>query len=165
MSLPSFDELKKLFQTKSKQFQGKSQQGYLQTLNDYEDYFKGLEKEAENRYSHSPTWGKVHLWFGLIATLSSTISLALTFYDNSSLSTPLSLISAISAAIITFFNPSKREIKLLQLKELCDLIRLDFISDRQVVADNETSDLNKQVVLKSLFRNLEELTKRLNERI
>jgi hypothetical protein len=165
MSLPSFDELKKLFQTKSQQFQGKSQQGYLQTLNEYEDWFKGLEKEAENRYSRAQIYGNIHLCFGLIATLSSTISLALTFYDNASVTAFLSLISAISAAIITFFNPSKREIKLLELKELCDLIRLKFISDRQVVADNKTSDLSKQVVLKSLGGNLEELTKRLNERI
>jgi|GEM_PF-1621032 hypothetical protein len=158
MSLPSFDEL-------FKKFQGKSQQGYLQSLKKYEDEFQIIKQEAESRYSHAQTWGQIHLWSGLIATLSSFISLTLTFSNNVFLTALLSLISAISAAIITFLNPSKRETKLLEIKDLCDLIRLEIISSQQVIADSETSDLSKQVVLENLVGNLKKLTKRLNERI
>jgi hypothetical protein len=48
MSLPSFDEL-------FKKFQGKSQQGYLQSLKKYEDEFQIIKQEAESRYSHAQT--------------------------------------------------------------------------------------------------------------
>lgn len=56
-------------------------------------------------------WGKTHFYLGILTITSSSISAVFSFFSWPIISVTASLVSIISAFLITFLNPSDREKK------------------------------------------------------
>ncbi len=151
MSLPFFDQNREqINKNLDKQYQN------------YQDTFERILKEAIPRYKIANLWGKLHLLFGFLASITSLISLILTLSNNTSLIIITSSISAISAAILTVFNPSMRAAKLLALKEICQITNIEIIS-LDTKFKNSTQIEEKIILLETFNERLQQIIKKLNE--
>ncbi|MEA5535623.1 hypothetical protein [Crocosphaera sp. XPORK-15E] len=140
----------------------KINQNLEQQHEDLTKKFDLLKLEARGRYNRSNLWGILHLFFSLLASGSSLASLILTFNNNTKIIAITSSISAISAAIIPVFNFSRRETKLLALKELCQSTEIECIS-LDYKFKNSTNIDEKIKLLETINERLQQINKKLNE--
>lgn len=141
---------------------GQGQHGFQQSLDARKEHFNQLQKEAKSRYKNANKWGLTHIILGILGALSSVLSIFFTYHPNTQITVVFSCISAISITVNTSLNPSKREMKLLEIKRLCECIKTDLISVKQLIADKKSPDHSKQLVLENLGRSINELSDKLN---
>ncbi|ACK67692.1 hypothetical protein PCC8801_3739 [Rippkaea orientalis PCC 8801] len=128
----------------------------------YRDQFNHIHQEAKARYNRADFWGKIHLLFGFLTSITSLSSLILTLSSNTQLIVVTSAISAISAAILTVFNPSMRATKLLALKEICENTQIEIIS-LDTKFKNSINANEKITLLEIITERLQKIIKKLNE--
>ncbi len=133
-----------------------------QQYQNYKNTFYRIFKEARSRYKIANIWGKLHLLFGFLASITSLMSLTLTLSNNTNLIIITSSISAISASILTVFNPSMRATKLLALKEICQITNIEIIS-LNTKFKNSTQVEEKIILLETFNERLQQIIKKLNE--
>jgi hypothetical protein len=80
-------------------------------LQRHEEYLKVCNIEIKENKKYASLWEIIHTIIGLIAVFSSSVSAVLTFYKQPLIVAVFAFLSTISAAFLTFLNPSKRAIK------------------------------------------------------
>lgn len=133
---------------------------FWEQLETYRSEFNRIKPLADKKRKGALVWKRVHYVSGFLATLSSLISLVLTLSEHQGLIVASSLVSAVSAAIITFFNPSKRKAELEEVGKLCELIAQDFAFTKQNL--KKTPDLYRQSILERLVSQIKHLTEKIN---
>ncbi|MDJ0845478.1 hypothetical protein [Crocosphaera sp.] len=151
MSLPFFDKNRE-------QINNNLEQQYQ----NYKDTFNRIFEEARPRYKMANFWSQLHLFFGFLASITSLMSLILTLSNNTHLIIITSSISAISASILTVFNPSMRAAKLLALKEVSQITNIEIIS-LDAKFKNSTQIEEKIILLETFNERLQQIIKKLNE--
>lgn len=135
-------------------------QQFWEQLESYRGEFERIKPIAREKRKYIRVWAALHNLFGFLAVLSSLISLVLTLSEHQGFIIASSLVSAISAAVITFFNPSKRKAELEELGKLCDLITQNFTFAEQNL--KKRPDLYRQSILERLVSQIQDLTKKVN---
>lgn len=77
----------------------------LQRHDEYLELAASLKKERKESVKF---WGRVHLCLGILTVFLTTMSAVLTFYNEPKTVAGFSVPASVSAAILTFLNPSKR---------------------------------------------------------
>ncbi|WP_036481146.1 hypothetical protein [Myxosarcina sp. GI1] len=76
-----------------------------------DEFIQDTENGIKDNKKLANIWGIIHILLGLATVVLSSITTAITFYDQSDSIVLIPLLATVSAACLTFLNPSRREFK------------------------------------------------------
>ncbi|VEP11579.1 hypothetical protein H1P_110029 [Hyella patelloides LEGE 07179] len=126
-----------------------------------DEYIRIGEKACQENSKLASRWEKTHVSLGLISVFFSIVSTLLAFYHQPLLVAVMTFLAALSTGSLTFFNPTKREIR-RKTAESNFLGFVNRIKDFKIAIEySQLSDLEILNRLDEINSELERLTKEL----
>jgi hypothetical protein len=122
-----------------------------------------FSKASQSHHDYADYWGKTHLILGVSATIFSALSAVLTFAEYKIPIATLAGIGAILTGVLTYLNPSQREVDRRNAAIACQrytnqvqefLVRIDVYSKPEELLRNHSSlvELKTQLIEKIKYR-------------
>jgi hypothetical protein len=152
-----------------KKFMSKFQENVVQGSQHYIVHYEHLKQQAEarlykaqNEYrKKAKRWGYIHRFLGIAAVLFSVASAVFTFSTSQEITATLSLLSAVFSGLMTFLNPSDKEVKFRTSIGECLSFYNDVCFASIFIHNNSTSDNEKLKRLEDLNHSLKFLDQKL----